>query len=153
MSRFSKETEHLLKASGWFEGRSVPHLVEAWRAELETPGGFTLSDVARRILNEFGGLHVLSEGAGFECARSDVDINPLLARSEEDRFFSFDCLKTRRIFPLGEAVSGHLFAAVDDSGHVYLVMDVVLHVADSFDAALENLLLGKGTRLLEETAA
>jgi hypothetical protein len=152
MSRFSRETEHLLKLSGWFEGRAVLHLVELWQDELETLGGFNLSPTARQVLNEFGGLHILSEGAGIACARSDLNLIPLLAKGEEDRFLSFSCLKGKQLFLLGEAILGHVFVAIDESGKVFLIMDAVHYVADSFDAALENLLLGKGTQLLEEAA-
>jgi hypothetical protein len=150
MDRFSPETERLLRASGWFEGRTVPALVEAWRAELETPGGFALSPAARQVLSEFGGLHIQAKGAGIACARSDIDLNPLLAKCEEDRFSSFNCLQGKQLFPLGEADLGHLFVAIDGGGNVYLVMQFVVYVADSFDAALEVLLLGKKTKLLEE---
>ncbi|MGH9883125.1 MAG: SUKH-3 domain-containing protein, partial [Pyrinomonadaceae bacterium] len=95
---------------------------------------------ARQVLGEFGGLHILSEGAGVACARSDLNINPSLAKFEEDRFFSFYCLKGKAVFPLGEAIVGHFFAAIDEGCNVYLVMQEVRHVASSFEAALENLL-------------
>jgi hypothetical protein len=153
MSRFSREVEQLLKAAGWYEGRAVPDLVESWRIELERGDGFRLSQAARLVLGEFGGLHVLSDGTGVACARSDLHINPLLAKFEEDRFFSFECFKGKEVFPLGEAILGHVFAAIDEECKVYLVMQEVHHVASSFDGALENLLLGLGTRFLEEAAA
>lgn len=149
MGRFSAETEQLLRASGWFEGRAVPDLVESWRAEVESSRGFVLTPVARRALNEFGGLHILSEGAGVAYARSDIDFNPTLAMFEEDRFFSFQCLQGKQLFPLGEAALGHVFAVIDESGAVYLVMEEVHYVADTFDAALESILLGKDTMYLE----
>ena len=142
MSRFSSEVEQLLKAAGWYEGRSVSGLVETWRIELERPDGFRLSQVARQTLDEFGGLHILSEGTGVACARSDLHLNPLLAQFEEDRFFSFECFKGKEVFPLGEAILGHVFAAIDEESNVYLVMEEVQHVASSFERALENLLLG-----------
>ena len=149
MRRFSSETEQLLKSAGWYEGRSVPALVESWQRELERADGFKLSQTARQVLVEFGGLHILSEGAGVACARSDLDVNPSLAMLEEDRFLSFDCLKGKEVFPLGEAIVGHVFVAIDESCNVYLVMEEVRHVSSSFDAALENLLLGLGTNFLE----
>jgi hypothetical protein len=152
MSRFSSETEYLLKASGWFEGRSMPTLVERWQTELERPNGFSMSRVARQVLNEFGGLHIWSQGTGSDCARSDIDINPLLGQYEESRFFSFTCLQGKQLFPLGEAVLGHLFVTIDQDGNVYLIMEFVIHLAKTFDAALENLLLGKQGMLLEEYA-
>lgn len=152
MDRFSPETERLLRASGWFEGRTVPTLVEAWRAEMETPGGFVLSSAASQVLSEFGGLHIQAQGAGIACARSDINLNPPLAKFEEDRFFSFQCLQNKQLFPLGEAHLGHLFVAIDEGGSVYLIMQLVLYVADTFDAALEVLLRGKEAKLLEEYA-
>lgn len=149
MNRFSAEVEVLLKKSGWFEGRSVPALVASWSVELESDGGFQLSRVARDVLTEFGGLHIKSEGPGEACARSDLNLDPLLALCEEDRFLSFGCFKGKRLFPLGEAFVGHVFAAIDESGAVYLVMEEVHSIGDSFDAALENLLLGLGFQLVE----
>jgi len=152
MSRFSQEVDQLLKTAGWYEGRSVPGLVESWQKELERRGGFRLSQAARSALNEFGGLHILSKGTGVACARSDLHINPLLVSGEEDRFFSFECFQRKAVFPLGEAILGHVFAAIDEDTNVYLVMQEVHYVANSFEAALENLLLGLGTKLLEEKA-
>src|SRR5688500_4587243 len=122
MRRFSSETEQLLKSAGWYEGRSVPALVESWQRELERADGFKLSQAALQVLEEFGGLHILSEGAGVACARADLDLNPSLAIFEEDRFFSFECLKGKEVFPLGEAIVGHAFAAIDQDCNVYLVM-------------------------------
>src|SRR5580765_5604611 len=119
MSRFSAQVEVLLKKSGWFEGRLVPALVGSWSVELESDDGFQLSPVARNVLTEFGGLHIKSEGPGEACARSDLNIDPLLVAGEEDRFLSFDCFRGKRMFPLGEAVVGHMFAAIDESGAVY----------------------------------
>ena len=78
-----------------------------------------MSSVARSVLKEFGGLHIKSEGPGVACARSDLEINPLLARGEEDRFFSFNCFRGKQLFPLGEAVVGHVFAAIDEDSTVY----------------------------------
>ena len=152
MSRFSVQTEALLKKSGWFEGRSVPDLVASWSVELESEGGFQSSPVARDILTEFGGLHIKSEGPGEACARSDLNIDPSLVAGEEDRFRSFDCFNGKRVFPIGEAIVGHVFAAIDESGTVYLVIEEVRHVADSFEAALEHLLRGLGSRLIESAA-
>jgi hypothetical protein len=150
MNRFSNETEWLLRSAGWFEGRSVPDLVDYWQAKLESHAGFTLSPVARQVLNEFGGLHIMSKGAGLECARSDINLNPLLAEGEEDRFFTyFSCLNGKQLFPLGEAVLGHSFAAIDSTGEVFLIMDQVHYVAESFDLALESLLLGGRTVFLQ----
>ncbi|SRR6266404_1525009 len=154
MKRFSNETEWLLRSAGWFEGRSVPHLVDYWQAKLESNDGFTLSPVARQVLSEFGGLHIMSKGAGLESARSDINLNPLLAEAEEDRFFTyFSTLKGKQLFPLGEADRGHTFAAIDSSGVVFLIMDQAYYVAESFDTALESLLLGGRTVFLEEAGA
>jgi hypothetical protein len=149
MGRFSNETEELLKASGWFDGRSVPDLVESWRTEVESRGAFALTPAAHRALNEFGGLHIKSEGAGIAWARTDIDINPTFAMFEDDRIFSFHCLQGKQLFPLGEASWGQYFAVIDECGKVYLVMEDVHYVADTFEAALETILLGKETRVLE----
>jgi hypothetical protein len=152
MSRFSLETEQLLKRAGWFAGRCDSSQVEDWAHEMESPDGFKMSSVAKSVLKEFGGLHIKSDGPGLECARSDIELNPLLAKCEEDRFFSFSCFMGKQVFPLGEAVVGHMFAAIDEEGKVYLVMEEVQLVASSFDAALESLLLGMGSHVIETAA-
>ena len=152
MSRFSSETEQLLKRAGWFEGRCDSSQVEAWAQEMASLDGFKMTPIARSVLKEFGGLHIKSHGPGLECARSDIEINPLLAKCEEDRFFAFSCFKGKQVFPLGEAVVGHMFAAIDEDGKVYLVMQEVQWVANSFDAALETLLLGMGSHVIETAA-
>ena len=130
----------------------MPELVNAWSAQLESEKGFKLSLIAHDVLSEFGGLHIKSEGAGIDCARSDLNLDPSFVLGEEDRFLSFNCFRGKQVFPLGEAVGGYLFAAIDDHGVVYLVMEDVYYLADSFEAALEHLLLGLGSPLIESAA-
>jgi hypothetical protein len=51
---------------------------------------------------------------------------------------------------LGEGDEGHYFIAIDKAGRVFLVMDFLMYVAETFESALENLLLGRKSRLVDE---
>jgi len=69
MERFSKSVEIALRASGWFPGRNVDHLVGGWEEALRISDGFEIFAEARRILSEFGDLTIEPEPAGsFLCA-------------------------------------------------------------------------------------
>jgi hypothetical protein len=141
MSRFPDEVSEVLRAAGWAPGRRVSdEQLQDWSAQLE---GFVMSEAAAQALREFGGLSVDQRGPGLECARAAFEIDPVLALYENDRFDLYRDEYGVELFPLGEAAGSHYFLAIDPAGRTYLVMDDILVLAESFDAALEALVLGR----------
>jgi hypothetical protein len=132
----------VLQDAGWRSGRCVSDLVRRWRDELSAGDGFVMTAAAERALEEFGGLTVNQDGPGKECARSSFEIDPMLAFGETDRFGALGAVAGDRLYPLGEAVGGHVFLAIGDSGRVYMVDDEILLVGETVHDALEALVLG-----------
>jgi hypothetical protein len=139
---WSRETTETMTAAGWHSGRRVDDHVTRWRQSLAADGGFVMSDVAERILFEFGGLRVEQSGSGKECAREAFEMNPELAQGESSRFARFESRVAGGLFPLGEAVGGHAFLAVDALGRVYLVADDILFLASDIYEGIEALVQG-----------
>jgi hypothetical protein len=82
-------------------------------------------------------------GSGEECARESIELIPLLAVGEEDRFRAFATVLGTKLYPLGEAGNGHVFLAISEEGRVYALMDELWLVGDTMEAALENLVRGR----------
>ncbi|MBL8203785.1 MAG: SUKH-3 domain-containing protein [Blastocatellia bacterium] len=137
MKRFSDEVDRLLVKAGWFEGRDVLDQVRL----LE---GFTPFAAAQQVLREFGNLHIGSSGAGIDCARSDVEIDPSLIAGGEELIAEFENKLGIKLTPLGEAHNGHLIFLMDEQGRVFAswLFHDVFPYAKSFDRALETFLLG-----------
>jgi hypothetical protein len=145
MSRFTAETERVLRAAGWSPGRQVPEeQVREWAQQLGD--GFALSEPAATALREFGGLDVDQSGPGEAWARERFELDPALAVGEEDRFQLYTDEYGMALYPLGEAYGSYYFLAIDPAGRTYLVMDDIKLIADSFDEALESLVHGRGER-------
>lgn len=139
----SNEIARMLAECGWHAGRDVS-------AALKLPKDFVIFPTVQRILAEFGNLKCGKRGPGIECARSTLNLDPSLAEGESDRFKPYSQLIGSKLYPLGEGDDGHYFVAVDERGRVFLVMDFLMFVADSFEVALENLLLGRKPRPVDE---
>lgn len=142
-NRFSKFTENILRKAGWFPGRNMPETVTNWKAELQKTDNKEMFAEAEKILLEFGRLKIKQGSANNPNTRSYFEINPSLVVYEGDRFEDFEKVLETTLYPLGEAESGHVFLAVSEDGRIFLVMMDLWFVANSFDEALENLILGK----------
>jgi hypothetical protein len=143
---WSLETQAILESAGWHPGRREKDLVTRWRQQLSTPGGFDLSGEAERVLEEFGELRVDRRGPGLEAARAGFEMDPTLALGEEERFARLGNSLGANLFPLGEALDGHVFLAIDESGRIYLVGDEIHPLGSNIYQALDNLLLGRKYR-------
>jgi hypothetical protein len=132
-SGFSPSVLELLRKAGWFEGREVP---------ISLPVELQPFATARRVLIEFGGLHIGYCGAGVDCATSDVEIDPTLAMHVLPELRAYERSINRRLFPLGEVHLGHGFLIIDELGRTYLLSDELSPLAPMFAECLELLLLG-----------
>jgi hypothetical protein len=139
-SRWSSDTEHHLRAAGWYPGRTVS--VELWDDQLRRDG-YEVHDSARRFLAEFGGLAIQAAGPGSEITRSHVKIDPSVALGEHDRLTTYFPQLGPTLVPVGEIENGHALLALDEDGAAFLVMDFAKRLGRSGDEALSNLIEGK----------
>jgi hypothetical protein len=142
---WSETTEILMRAAGWFPGRSEASQVARWRHDLTARGRFQMPLIAERVLEEFGGVHVNADGPGLECARGGFCLDPTLARGEEDRFDGFGTWEGSALFPLGEIYDSYFFLGIAADGSVYIVGDSIRRLARNIRMALDSILLGRGT--------
>jgi len=133
----------VLRAAGWFPGRSIVPQVEKWSSSLDQPGGFEIFEAARGALAEFGGLCVRMSGPGQEVARASFNLDPMLAQGEEERFADHGAQFMTRLYPLGEASDGNSFLAIDSIGRIYLLLDSCVLLAASTLEGLKFLILGR----------
>ncbi|WP_455712398.1 SUKH-3 domain-containing protein [Streptomyces luteogriseus] len=76
-TRWSEEADRVLRAGGWFPGRSVP--TETWESVLSQSGEFEIHDAARRFLAEFGAVGVPYRDPWDTMPWMEFSLDPLLA--------------------------------------------------------------------------
>ncbi|MBY8864169.1 SUKH-3 domain-containing protein [Streptomyces sennicomposti] len=135
---WSPEVEQVLREAGWHAGRAVD--TAGWKRRLEQ-NGFRSHAAAEDFLREFGGLAVGHGGVGITRAREPVDLDPLLALGEADRFDEWGEEIGHRLFPVGELAGGHAFLGLDEDGELYVVDDWLARFG-RMPEAMENLVLG-----------
>jgi len=140
---WSPTTVALLQHAGWRPGRDVSDTIIF-------PSAFPLFPAAARVLAEFGHLRIGRQGPGLELAQSTVQIDPMLAWGEDDRFADAQAAIRSDLYPLGEIDGGHAFLAIDQQGRIFIVGDIFHYVDASFDAALDRLLTGRRTLPVDE---
>ncbi len=138
MTRFSTETERVLRSAGWRQGRLVS--TARWRERFESHG-LLMHEAADRFLSEFGGLSVEISGPGVTSAREPFEFDPALAYGEEELFSEWTEKIDNSLFPIGELNHGQFFLAADEKSVVYLVSDRLAHFGE-MPNALNNLVLG-----------
>ncbi|WP_328553968.1 SUKH-3 domain-containing protein [Streptomyces sp. NBC_00358] len=139
-SRWSAETDRVLRRAGWFPGRSVP--TDAWGRSLGERGGFEMHEGARRFLAEFGGLESDERGPGRTMARMGFRFDPTVAEWDAE---VFDVLSEEAgvdLYPIGESDRRNSYLGVAPNGAVYIGMDTVTLLAETADRALEKLVEG-----------
>ena len=137
MSRFSNEVHALLVRAGWHDGRHA-------LSKVNLPQGFAFHERALKILAEFGNLEIgdARPRKGLVAAKSTICLKPSLALGEAQRFLHFSKALGVHLCPLGELDDGRFFLAIDERERVYVLeLDICL-AGDTFDSALETLLLG-----------
>jgi hypothetical protein len=142
MTRFSVQVEDILRRAGWYPGRQIPDVVASWKGSLMLSDGFEMCQSAEKVLIEFGGLTIDQQGPGVTCAREPFKFDPTLAAYEGDRFSDLSTLIKTKLYPLGETSGGHLFLAVGENEHIYLLMNDIRLLGKNIDEALERLIMG-----------
>ncbi|HWB59961.1 MAG TPA: SUKH-3 domain-containing protein [Chthoniobacteraceae bacterium] len=140
-ARFSPAIIELLRKAGWHENRSV-------LATLRFADGFERLQAVDRVLDEFGGLHIAECGRGIDWAANDVQIDPWVCDCGREELDHFSQKMKIKLHPLGDFCNGHGSLIMDECGAVYAFSNVdftpfLPKLAESFDDALDRLLLGK----------
>ncbi|MEU0602175.1 SUKH-3 domain-containing protein [Streptomyces sp. NPDC006393] len=146
MSEWSPDVLEVLEASGWTAGRRVD--TAGWQSMFESVG-IVMHDAAEAFLQEFGGLTVSIGGPGINRAREPFELNPELARGEDDRFSEWSDSLGRHLFPLGELDGGRFFLGIDEGSEIYLVETWVASFGP-MPHALEKLILGVMPRRIDD---
>ncbi|RMI26244.1 hypothetical protein EBN88_29870 [Streptomyces triticirhizae] len=130
----------MLREAGWYPGRSVS--TAGWEELLDEHGGFEIHPAARTFLMEFGGLAVEHRGPGITMVRADFQLDPALAKWDEEIFEALSELCGSHLYPLGASEHRNNYIGMAPDGSVYLGMDDVRMLAETGDKALEKLVEG-----------
>ncbi len=141
--RFNGPVYDVLTRSGWYPGRKVPELVANWVKRLDRPARFSIFPTAETFLLEFGGLRIDQDGPGISCARTPFHLNPLLALGEYEYFEDYARQVESTFYPLGEMDGGDSFLAIDCSGRVFGIKNILSIIGLNIEDALANLILGE----------
>ncbi|MGP3926320.1 SUKH-3 domain-containing protein [Streptomyces sp. 8N616] len=136
--RWSEKTERVLRAHGWYPGRSVP--TATWESILQEHDGFEIHEAAQRFLSEFGGVGIPHPEPGKTRAWMVFHLDPLLARWDHEIFEDLGEQAGAYLYPVGMAAQGNQYLGMASNGAVYIGMDSVELLADTSDKALEKLI-------------
>ncbi|MFF3616131.1 SUKH-3 domain-containing protein [Streptomyces sp. NPDC002580] len=139
-SRWSAETDRVLRGAGWQPGRSVP--TGEWESALRERGGFEMHESARRFLAEFGGLESNERGPGKTMARMGFRLDPTVAEWDDEIFDVLSEEAGADLYPIGEADRRNSYLGIAPNGAVFIGMDSVTLLAETADRALEKLVEG-----------
>lgn len=88
-------------------------------------------------------MEVHQNGPGQEVARESFALIPTHAIGEADRFQAHADSIGTILFPLGEAVCGHVFLAIAPDGRVFALMEDLWFAGETIDSAIEGLVQGR----------
>lgn len=123
-----------LGEAGWFPGRCV----DVTQRQDIFADTLPMHETAERFLSEFGGLAVHVQDPGAMRARKLFDLDPELARGEDDRFEHWGEKLGQALFPIGGVDCDRFFPGIDEHGGIYLVEGWIASFGP-MPKALENL--------------
>ena len=136
-TRWAEETDRVLRAGGWFPGRSVP--TETWESVLLQSGEFEIHDAARRFLAEFGAVGVPYRDPWDTMPWMEFSLDPLLAFWDGEIIDDLAEQAGVDLYPIGMRDRGNQCLAMAEDGAVYAGMDSVWLLAPTPDEALQRL--------------
>ncbi|MEU0245889.1 SUKH-3 domain-containing protein [Streptomyces sp. NPDC006235] len=136
-SRWSEETDRVLRAGGWFPGRSVP--TETWESVLLQTGEFEIHDAARRFLSEFGAVGVSYREPWDSMPWMEFSLDPLPAFWDAEIIDDLAEQAGVDLYPIGMRDRGNQHLAMAEDGSVHAGMDSVWLLAPAPDEALQKL--------------
>ncbi|GGW91081.1 SUKH-3 domain-containing protein [Streptomyces lomondensis] len=136
-SRWPEETDRVLRAGGWFPGRSVP--TQTWESILLQTGEFEIHDAARSFLSEFGAVSVSYREPWDSMPWMEFSLDPLLALWDAEIIDDLAEQAGVDLYPIGMRDRGNQHLAMAEDGSVYAGMDSVWLLAPTPDEALQKL--------------
>ncbi|MFE9772399.1 SUKH-3 domain-containing protein [Streptomyces sp. NPDC005931] len=141
-----EETDRVLRAGGWFPGRSVA--TDTWESILLQTGEFELHEAARRFLAEFGALGVPHRDPWHSMPWREFSLDPLAAMWDAEIIDDLAEQADTELYPIGTCDRRNQYLAMAPDGAVYTGMDSVDLLAPTPDEALRRLT----TRIRPEAA-
>ncbi|MEU9157172.1 SUKH-3 domain-containing protein [Streptomyces sp. NPDC048417] len=135
--RWPALTDRVLRAGGWFPGRSVP--VTTWESILLETGEYEIHDAARRFLAEFGQVGIPYRSPLNTMPWTDFRLDPLLAMWDAEILDDLGEQAGTDLYPLGMVDRRNRYLAMAEDGAVYMGMDTVSLWAATPDEAVERL--------------
>lgn len=142
---FNELTERRLRNAGWLPGRRVDALVGPWIAQLESEG-FELSEAAKTLLWELGGLRVEQTGRGLDHWLEPFSFTPLDAVGEVDYVKAWAEKLGTSLFPVGSGRGGASLLYVTPGGHMVELMTNGWIIGDTVPEGLDTLVTGRAGR-------
>ncbi len=136
-TRWSEETDRVLRAGGWFPGRSVP--TDTWEGILLQTGEFEMHDAARCFLAEFGAVGVPYREPRDSMPWMEFSLDPLLAFWDAEIIDDLAEQAGVDLYPIGMRDRGNQHLAMAEDGSVHAGMDSVWLLAPTPDEALRKL--------------
>ncbi|MEU1313582.1 SUKH-3 domain-containing protein [Streptomyces tibetensis] len=136
-TRWSEETDRVLRAGGWFPGRSVP--TDTWEDILLQTGEFEMHDAARRFLSEFGAVGAPYREPWDSMPWMEFSLDPLLAFWDAEIIDDLAEQAGVDLYPIGMRDRGNQYLAMAENGSVFVGMDSVWLLAPTPDEALQRL--------------
>ncbi|MBK9156422.1 MAG: SUKH-3 domain-containing protein [Chloracidobacterium sp.] len=141
--RFPPEVTEILTKCGWFEGRKVgDENIEFWRNERLISDGVDMPRAAKAVLKEFGGLTIISDGRGVDCARLSMEFDPSSGDGGQFLKNYVDSAGVKEFYPLGAYGDGDGTFLIEPGGAVYADFQLDSPIGKNIDEALVKLLLG-----------
>ncbi|MET9392705.1 SUKH-3 domain-containing protein [Streptomyces sp. NPDC006624] len=136
-SRWPEETDRVLRAGGWFPGRSIP--TETWEGILQQAGASEVHDAARCFLSEFGAMGVSHRDPWDSMPWMEFSLDPLAAFWDAEIIDDLSEQAGVALYPIGTRDRGNQYLAMAEDGSVYAGMDSVWLLAPTPDEALRRL--------------
>lgn len=136
-TRWSEQTDRVLRAGGWVPGRSMP--TRTWESILLQVGEFEIHEAARRFLSEFGGVGVPYREPWDSMPWMEFSLDPLLALWDAEIIDDLAEQAGADLYPIGMRDRGNQHLAMAADGSVYAGMDSVWLLASTGDEALQRL--------------
>lgn len=131
------ETDRVLRAAGWFPGRSIP--TATWESILLETGEYEIHDAARGFLAEFGYVGIPFRAPGGTVSWTEFRLDPLLAMWDAEILDDLGEQAGVDLYPIGMIDRRNQYLAMAEDGAVYAGMDAVRLLAPTPDEALEKL--------------
>ena len=147
MSRFSTDTESLLRKAGWQEGRIIDttEYEQVLREE-----GFEIQTCVIALLQEFGGLRIVPPHAKVPEKTDDFIFEAVKATYQSLAHWvkgNYSDRVGKKLCSVGEASNAHMILAMSSDGEVFGGFDDFLcYIGSSGDDAIEALCSGRKVR-------